>query len=66
MKIATQTARAIAKYLEEVDIQELTDSHFDHAEGRVTPASMRNEIEKLRRWVAILRGSPGTSKAEST
>jgi len=46
----------VADYLEN-DAEELESSHWNYAEERVTPRSVRLEIERVRKWVAQIRAA---------
>ena len=50
--------RQMAAYLEK-SAEELECSHYNPRFGRVTPAAIRREIDRCRRWATILRGSRG-------
>lgn len=46
----------VADYLEK-DAQELEESYYDYFEKRVTPRSMRLEVERVRKWTAQIRAA---------
>ena len=52
--LAPATAHQMAAYLEK-SAEELQASHYNPRFGRVTPVKIRREIDRCRRWAAILR-----------
>lgn len=49
-------ALKVADYLEK-DAAQLASCYWDHAESRITPRSMRLEVERVRKWVAQIRAA---------
>jgi hypothetical protein len=58
MKVALPRYMAlkVADYLEK-DVAQLTSCYWDYAEGRITPRSMRLEVDRVRKWVTQIRAA---------
>lgn len=54
-RISVAMSLAIAEHLER-DAEELHASFYCPRAKKVTPASIRREIERCRRWAKLLRG----------
>lgn len=67
MKVALPRTMAlkVADYLEK-DVARLEGSYWDFGEKRVTPQSMRVEIERVKKWIAQIRAAAEPKKFSAT